>query len=145
MLKGDLKLRQYVCSGVKEDGRAGSFVCAMGCTSAAIMKGYVQTQTDAINDFPPSLINSRGMRNIGRAYRAFKIYCGKPAHPNGVSQPTYYYTKYLSFFLHACLNHQKELVPWCVVLHYMLSVIYGTNHGNAVTLKRGFFGHICYL
>lgn len=38
MFKGDLKDLQYVCSGVKEEGRAGSFVCAMGWTSAAIVR-----------------------------------------------------------------------------------------------------------
>lgn len=36
LLSGDLKVRQYVCSGVSEDGRAVSLTCAIGCTSAAM-------------------------------------------------------------------------------------------------------------
>jgi hypothetical protein len=30
-------VRQYVCSGVSEDGRAVSLTCAMGWTSAAML------------------------------------------------------------------------------------------------------------
>ena len=35
---GDLKERQYVCSGVREDGRAVNLTWAIGWTSAAMLK-----------------------------------------------------------------------------------------------------------
>jgi hypothetical protein len=34
---GDLKVRQYVCSGVREDGRAVNLTWAIGWTSAAML------------------------------------------------------------------------------------------------------------
>ena len=36
-LSGDLKVRQYVCSGVREEGRAVNLTWAMGWTSAAMI------------------------------------------------------------------------------------------------------------
>jgi hypothetical protein len=35
---GNLKVRQYVCSGVSEEGRAANLTCAMAWTSAAMLK-----------------------------------------------------------------------------------------------------------
>jgi hypothetical protein len=35
---GDLKVRQYVCSGVREDGRAVNLTWAIGWTSAAMLR-----------------------------------------------------------------------------------------------------------